>query len=254
MLPNFKTGIFVDKLNGAAGETDNKTEAGFEPCNNGKAVVKNTQEQDMDILKNALGIGNNQSVNADKNGYKRLDKEIHIKIAGFGGQGVLSAGIILCETAVKSNYHSTWIPAYGPEMRGGTANCSVILSNKSIASPVIDDMHIFIVLNQPSFDKFSPYVRDNGYILYNSSIIKIDDNTKISLDKRSIKLIPVDANPATDKAGSSKTLNMVFLGKFLHEFPYFLKEHFISIIEKKFSGKDKVIEMNNNAFRLGYDI
>ncbi len=243
MLPYFKTGVFIDRLNENVSETNGSLERHY-----------NSLEQDVEILKDSLGIGNIQTFNSNSNGFKKLDTEMHIKIAGFGGQGILSAGIILCEAAAKNDYHSTWIPAYGPEMRGGTANCSVILSNNPIASPVFDDMHIFVALNQPSFNKFSPYVKNNGYILYNSSIINIDENTKTSLAKRAVKLIPVDANPAADKAGSPKTLNMIFLGKFLHEFNYMLKEHFTSVIEKRFSGKNKVIEMNKKAFGLGYDI
>lgn len=245
MLPYFKTGVFLDRIN----ENDSSTETG----DNGSGNNPNAQNNKIDILKEALGIYNKNNFIPDNKNYKKLDKEMHIKISGFGGQGVLSAGIILCETAVKNNYHSTWIPSYGPEMRGGTANCSVILSNKSIASPVFDDMHVLIALNQPSFDKFSPYVKDNGTILYNSSIIEIDHKTKTSLDQRHIKLIPVKGNSAAEKAGDSKTLNMIFLGKFLREFPYFLENHLTEIIVKKFTGKAKIIDINKKAVSIGYD-
>jgi 2-oxoisovalerate ferredoxin oxidoreductase beta subunit len=240
MLPYYKTGVFVDRTEETEDSGSHKND-------------KKDYKENIKLLKEKLGIAVKQNNKEDSNGHKKLDKEMHIKISGFGGQGVLSAGVILCETAVKNNYFSTWIPSYGPEMRGGTANCSVILSNRQIASPVFDDMHILIALNQPSFDKFNPYVKDNGTILYNSSIIDIDQNTKTSLDKRVIKLIPVDGAGASEKTGNSKSLNMVFLGKFIKAFPYFIKDNLTAVIEKKFAGKNGIIDINKKAVSIGYD-
>ena len=95
-----------------------------------------------------------------------------IILSGFGGQGVLSAGLLLAEAAMEEGWHSTFFPSYGAEMRGGTANCHVIISDTNIASPVVTEADVLIALNKPSFDKFLPAVKEGGTIIVNSSIIK----------------------------------------------------------------------------------
>lgn len=132
-----------------------------------------------------------------------------IIISGFGGQGVLLAGKLLCIAAMREGKHVSHIPSYGAEMRGGTANCKVIISDEEISSPVIDHPTIVIALNTPSMHKFEPKMAQNGLLLYNSSLIP-------DVPKRTdIKVESVKANDISEAAGSLRAANMAALGYLL---------------------------------------
>ncbi|MCC6397703.1 MAG: 2-oxoacid:acceptor oxidoreductase family protein [Bacteroidetes bacterium] len=132
-----------------------------------------------------------------------------VLIAGFGGQGVLSMGMTLAYAGMIEGREITWMPSYGPEMRGGTANCIVILSDQRINSPIVTTFDTVIALNQPSLDKFEKAVKPGGLLLYDStSIITPPTRTDIQ----------VSGIPAGDEAvklGNTKVLNMIALGAFL---------------------------------------
>ncbi|MDR1940082.1 MAG: 2-oxoacid:acceptor oxidoreductase family protein [Clostridiales bacterium] len=170
----------------------------------------------------------------------------NIIIAGFGGQGVLSLGQFLAYAAMYENKEATWLPSYGPEMRGGTANCSLVISDKPIASPVIETPDTLIALNKPSLDKFIDNVKTGGAVIVNSSIIK----DKIERDD--IKVIYLPANDVAAAAGSVKTANVVVLGAYIAATKLFSKESVRATIEKIFKKKSNVIPMNLAAFELGY--
>jgi len=130
-------------------------------------------------------------------------------VAGFGGQGVLSMGMTLAYAAMMEGKEISWMPSYGPEMRGGTANCIVIVSDKKISSPIISTFDTVIVLNQPSLDKFESAVKAGGLLMYDStSIIKVPTRTDIH-----IAAIP--ASEEAVKLKNTKTLNMIVLGAFI---------------------------------------
>ncbi len=132
-----------------------------------------------------------------------------ILIAGFGGQGVLSMGKILAYAGLMDNLEVTWMPSYGPEQRGGTANVTVILSDQPISSPVLDTYDTAVVLNQQSLDKFESKVKPGGTLIYDPSGIH-------HLPSRNdIKIVPVDAMTATIELKNAKTYNMVLLGALL---------------------------------------
>ena len=132
-----------------------------------------------------------------------------IVIAGFGGQGVLSMGKILAYAGLMADLEVTWMPSYGPEQRGGTANVTVILSDKPISSPVLDTYDTAVVLNQQSLDKFESKVKPGGTLIYDPTGIH-------RLPERSdIKIVPVDAMEACIRLKNSKTYNMVLLGALL---------------------------------------
>ncbi len=132
-----------------------------------------------------------------------------IVIAGFGGQGVLSMGKILAYAGLMENLEVTWMPAYGPEQRGGTANVTVILSDSPISSPVLDRYDTAVVLNQQSLDKFQSKVKPGGTLIYDpSGIHHLPTRTDITV-------LPVDAMEATLQLGNSKTYNMILLGALL---------------------------------------
>lgn len=132
-----------------------------------------------------------------------------IIISGFGGQGVLLAGKLLCIAAMREGKHVSHIPSYGAEMRGGTANCKVIISDEEISSPVIDNPTIVIALNTPSLHKFEPKMAENGLLLYNSSLI-FEKPTRTDIKVESVK-----ANDISEAAGSLRAANMAALGYLL---------------------------------------
>jgi len=129
-----------------------------------------------------------------------------IIFAGFGGQGIILSGTIVCLAAMKEGKKVTHIPAYGAEMRGGTANCSVLISDKEIASPLVPHPSVCVVMNKPSLIKFEPKVRAGGILLYNSSLIDIKPSRK------DIERIPVAANELAEQEGGSRSANMIMLG------------------------------------------
>lgn len=137
-----------------------------------------------------------------------------IIIAGFGGQGVLSMGKILAYSGLMDDKEVTWMPSYGPEQRGGTANVTVILSDERISSPVLDTYDIVVALNQQSLDKFSPRVKKGGILMYDTNgIHKHPTRTDVTL-------LPVNAMEATLELGNSKAYNMVVMGALLEAMPY----------------------------------
>ena len=132
-----------------------------------------------------------------------------IIIAGFGGQGVLSMGKILAYCAIMQDMEVTWMPSYGPEMRGGTANVSVILSDKKISSPIVTKFDTVIALNQQSLDKFESSVKPGGLLIY-------DPNGIITPPSRTdIKICKIDAINVAAQVGNSKVYNMAVMGAYL---------------------------------------
>jgi len=129
-----------------------------------------------------------------------------IIFAGFGGQGVILAGKIVCIAAMMEGKYVSHIPSYGAEMRGGTANCSVVISEEEVASPVVERPDICIVLNAPSMVKFEPRLKKGGLLIYNSSLIK--DKPK----RDDIETLAINANEISEKHGSSRGVNMAALG------------------------------------------
>jgi 2-oxoglutarate ferredoxin oxidoreductase subunit gamma len=132
-----------------------------------------------------------------------------IFIAGFGGQGVILTGRLLCLAAMAEGKRVSHIPSYGAEMRGGTANCSVVVSDEEIASPLVPRPTALIVLNSPSLAKFQPSVRPGGLLIWNSSLI---DTAPVRAD---VECVAVRANELAEAAGSYKAANMVVLGLLL---------------------------------------
>lgn len=130
-------------------------------------------------------------------------------IAGFGGQGLMFIGRLLAYSAMMEGRHVTWIPSYGPEMRGGTANCTVVVSSYPIGSPVIAHPRSAIVMNQPSYDTFKPRVSSGGILLMNSSLIKPGER------RGDIAVVEVPANKIAAELGNDRVANMVMLGAYV---------------------------------------
>lgn len=171
-----------------------------------------------------------------------------VLIAGFGGQGVLAMGKMLAEAAMAEGREVSWLPSYGPEMRGGTSNVSVNLSDQPIGSPVIGagDATCVVAMNLPSLIKFESYVKPGGVILVNSSII----DRKV--ERTDVKVAYVPANDIASELGNPKVLNMVMLGAYIAKTGVVKAETMIDYVKKVFgSKKPELVELNKKAIEKG---
>ncbi|MDE6048970.1 MAG: 2-oxoacid:acceptor oxidoreductase family protein [Paramuribaculum sp.] len=172
-----------------------------------------------------------------------------IIIAGFGGQGVLSMGKILAYAALTDNLEVTWMPSYGPEQRGGTANVTVILSDKQISSPVLDTFDTAVILNQQSLDKFESKVKPGGTLIYDSyGIHRSPTRTDINVYK-------VDAMEATFDFKNAKTYNMIVLGALLKIRPVVPLESVMTGLKKVLPARHHhLLDLNRQAITKGMDL
>ncbi len=167
-----------------------------------------------------------------------------IMIAGFGGQGVMLIGQILAYAGMLEGNEVTWMPSYGPEMRGGTANCSVIISDKKISSPIISEATTLVVLNEPSLHKFENLLSSGGMLFINSSLVNVKPV------REDINFFNVDTNKIAANLKSDKTSNMIMLGAIVRKTEIVKLESVEKVVEKLFSGnKSKFIPDNIMALR-----
>lgn len=169
-----------------------------------------------------------------------------IVIAGFGGQGVLSMGKILAYAALMDGLEVTWMPSYGPEQRGGTANVTVVLSDRPISSPVLDSYDTAVVLNQQSLDKFETAVKPGGTLIYDSyGVHRAPTRTDINVYR-------VDAMEATFEMDNAKSYNMIVLGALLKIKPVVPIESVIKGLKKTLPERHHhLIPMNEDALTRG---
>jgi 2-oxoglutarate ferredoxin oxidoreductase subunit gamma len=169
-----------------------------------------------------------------------------IVLAGFGGQGVLLIGKLLAYAGMRAGQEVTWIPAYGPEMRGGTCNCTVVLSDRPIGSPISKSPHGLIALNLPSLDKFEAAVRPGGIITVNTSLIN-------RLPRRTdVTVVAVPANEVAIECGNAKAANMVALGAYLGASGIVALEQVKDIVAESFAGKAALVAVNHAALARGF--
>lgn len=170
-----------------------------------------------------------------------------VMFAGFGGQGILLSGKVLAHAAMNEGLEVAWVPSYGPEMRGGTAYCTVVISDNPIGSPVIKcPMHL-IAMNLPSLEKFAPEVRSSGIIIINSSLIPIE------ADRDDCDIIKVPAVDIAKDLGSAKAANIVALAAFVARSKVVSLEALKACVEEEFSKKPKLIPLNIKAIDAGFD-
>ncbi len=139
--------------------------------------------------------------------------QTEVIFAGFGGQGVLFAGQILAFAAMDAGHNVTWLPSYGPESRGGTANCTVVIANEEIGSPAVKHPKAAVVMNLPSLDKFEPLVEPGGVLIVNSSLVNRDPT------RTDITWLMIPAQEIAETIGTRRMLNMVMLGALLDKLP-----------------------------------
>jgi 2-oxoglutarate ferredoxin oxidoreductase subunit gamma len=172
-----------------------------------------------------------------------------IIIAGFGGQGVLSMGKILAYSGIMQDQEVSWMPSYGPEMRGGTANVTVIISDERISSPILHEYDTAIILNQQSLDKFEKNIKPGGVLLY--------DNNGITRppSRRDINIYLVEAAKEAAKMGSTKTFNMIVLGAYLNIKPIVNLDNVMKGLKKSLPERHhNLLPVNEQAILKGQEI
>lgn len=180
---------------------------------------------------------------------KMLEK---ILFAGFGGQGILSVGKILADACVENNLEASWLPSYGPEMRGGTCNCLVAASNEKILSPYFVEPTNAIIMNQASLERFIDNLQNSRMIVLNSSLVKLTPEQKEKL--KGVTVVEVAATDIAIHLGAVKCANMVMLGAYARHSSALDLERLKDSIGKKFAAKPRVVDMNKNALDEGYKI
>lgn len=169
-----------------------------------------------------------------------------IRMSGFGGQGVISAGILLAQAGLLEGKNVSWFPAYGAEMRGGTANCSVVVADDEVSSPIVSRPDTAVVLNEPSLAKFEPMLKPGGLLIVNSSLI----NTKPK--RTDIKVAMVPCNAIAQELGNIKIANMVALGALAGLTGAVSIESIAKALPKVFKrAKPEILELNVKALRKG---
>lgn len=171
--------------------------------------------------------------------------QTEIMFAGFGGQGILMSGKILAHVAMEQGYEVVWIPSYGPEMRGGTAYCMVVISNKPIGSPIIKNPSHLVAMNQPSLEKFAPYVKSSGVVLINSSLISIGTNRK-DIDEMKIPVTGIAV-----KIGNVRSANIVALGAFVARSKLLDFNMLRRCVQEEFKNKRAFLPINQAALEAG---
>lgn len=166
--------------------------------------------------------------------------------AGFGGQGVLSMGLILAQAAMLEGKNVTYLPSYGAEVRGGTANCTIAISDEDIASPIASSPEFIIVMNQPSLVRFQNLLQSGGLLFINSSLIE----TKII--RGDIDTISVPANNIAEDLGNPKSTNMVMLGVFTRKSNLVTFPSIITAMKDILKSKKRLIDLNKKALTTGY--
>jgi 2-oxoglutarate ferredoxin oxidoreductase subunit gamma len=168
-------------------------------------------------------------------------------ISGFGGQGVISMGLSLAQAAMAEGRYVTYLPSYGAEVRGGTANCTVAVSDEEIASPIASSPDFVIAMNQPSLVRFQNQIKSGGVLFLNSSLIQADTS------RDDIEVVRVAADAIAKELGSARSANMVMLGAFIKKSGIVSLDGIIEGLKSTLKKKLKLIAVNERAITAGYD-
>jgi len=168
-----------------------------------------------------------------------------VMFAGFGGQGILLSAKILAHAAMEEGLEVAWVPSYGPEMRGGTAYCTVVVSDRLIGSPIIRNPMHLVAMNRPSLEKFAPMVKPSGVILVNSTLISIGSG------RDDVDELRVPVNDIAVKLGSVRSANIVALAAFVARTKIVAVDTLRACVKQEFAQKEKIIPMNLAAVDAG---
>lgn len=169
-------------------------------------------------------------------------------IAGFGGQGILSMGLNLAQAAMLERKYVTYLPSYGAEVRGGTANCTIAISDEEIASPVASSPEFVIAMNLPSLVRFQNHVQSGGLLLINSSLIETE------ITRGDIDIISVPADDIAERLGNARSANMVMLGAFIKKSKLVSLDSVIEGLGNMLKNKQKLIAINKEALTAGCNL
>ncbi len=172
-----------------------------------------------------------------------MQKEV--MFAGFGGQGILLIGDILAHAAMEEGFEVAWIPSYGPEMRGGTAYCLVVISDQAIGSPIIRNPMHLVAMNRPSLEKFAPQIKPNGVVVINSSLISVGS------ERDDVDELLIPANDIAKEIGNVKVANIVALAAFVARSKIVDFDVVRECVKSKFAGVKKLIPINLEALEQG---
>lgn len=177
---------------------------------------------------------------------KKQNQNLNVIVAGFGGQGLLFAGKVMAYAGLQEGKEISWLPSYGPEMRGGTANCSVCLSEKPIGSPLVVNPNVLVVMNRPSLDKFIDDVEPGGMVFVDSSLI--DEKVQ----RKDVKVFYVPASRLADENNIHGLANIILLGKLYKEIPFCSKENLEIGLKKCIPArKANMFDLNRQALEIG---
>jgi 2-oxoisovalerate ferredoxin oxidoreductase beta subunit len=230
MLPVFPLGVFRDKKETAAGVA--------------MPPQAQTAPSDDEEIREVLDITEKEYFGRKTTDERPRYLNPRIKIAGFGGQGVLFIGVVLADAGMRIGRKVSWLPSYGPEMRGGTANCHVIISESQIGSPLISETDVLIAMNRPSLEKFQADLRPGGLVLYNESLI-----SDVEL-REDVETLGVPATEIADEIGNTKVANVVMLGAMLGFCKTMPDTAILSALNDKI-GRPGLAELNEKALRAG---
>ena len=230
LVPYFPLGVLKDKSAEREGRTHRRQQVPVEelPAILGLVQTNGTEASNGRELVNAPG-----------------SRDQSLKIAGFGGQGLLFLGRLLAESGMRQGFHVSWLPSYGPEMRGGTANCHVNISTAPIGSPLVSVPTVLIAMNKPSLDKFEPEVCSGGLIIYDSSLIEEPPM------RGDVEVIALPATEMADRLGSAKSANMVALGALIGKTNLLDMDGLIEVVRAK-TKNATLLELNLRAVEAGF--
>jgi len=174
--------------------------------------------------------------------------QVEAVFAGFGGQGVMLAGKLLAEVGMSLGKEVVWLPSYGPEMRGGTANCTVIIADEPIASPIVSNPRDTVVMNRPSLERFCPDQCPGGFVVVNTSLITVRP------ERKDVVLVEVPANQIAIDAGTGKAANMVMLGAYVGATGLVPFDAVVEMVRHEFQRKAKLIPTNVKCLEAGFEI
>lgn len=228
MLKQFPVGVYKDVTKEVEPYTTTKLEL--------------TAEQ----VKKEIEVISDTATNAVQPDIPEKYRNPEIKVAGFGGQGVLLLGAALAQAGMLDGHHVSWLPSYGPEMRGGTANCHVNIRDVEVGSPMVTEPTVLVALNRPSLEKFEKDVVEGGLIIFDSSLIDIE------VQRKDVEVMPLPATKIADDLGNTRMANMVTLAAYAAYTGHFTKETLYETLKTAIKHA-KLIDANKKAIDAGFE-
>lgn len=213
-----------------------------------KITERPVPEMDPAAVLKKLGISAEKDVDFSRPETPEEFRKMSIRVAGFGGQGIMVTGQALASVALEYGYNVSWLPSYGPEMRGGTANCSVNIQDGTIGAAEAVHPSMVLAMNRPSMEKFEEFILPGGTLIYNTTLIDVEPK------RNDISVFPVPITGIADELGNTRVQSMVSVGAYTAITGMFKPEDIVALLPKLFKGKGQaIIDLNARAVNAGYD-